>query len=30
MLDRTDDVSTAAANWLAQFETALTKPDESC
>ena len=28
MLDRTDDVSTAAANWLAQFETALAKPDD--
>ena len=27
MLDRTDDISTAAANWLAQFETALAKPD---
>ena len=28
MLDRTDDVSTAAAEWLAQFETALAKPDD--
>jgi putative flavoprotein involved in K+ transport len=27
MLDRTDDLSTAAANWLAQFETALARPD---
>src|ERR1700735_3835377 len=27
MLDKTDDVSIAAENWLAQFETALTKPD---
>ena len=27
MLDRTDDLSPAAANWLAQFETALARPD---
>jgi cation diffusion facilitator CzcD-associated flavoprotein CzcO len=27
MLDKTDDVSIAAENWLAQFETALTHPD---
>ncbi len=27
MLDKTDDVSIAAENWLAQFESALTKPD---
>ena len=27
MLDRTDDISTAAENWLAQFERALAKPD---
>ncbi|WP_213739690.1 NAD(P)/FAD-dependent oxidoreductase [Bradyrhizobium sp. dw_411] len=27
MLDKTDDVSIAAEHWLAQFETALTKPD---
>jgi cation diffusion facilitator CzcD-associated flavoprotein CzcO len=26
MLDRTDDVSIAADNWLAQFESALAKP----
>jgi cation diffusion facilitator CzcD-associated flavoprotein CzcO len=29
MLDRTDDVSIAAENWLAQFESAIAKPDES-
>ena len=29
MLDRTDDISTAAENWLAQFEHALAKPDDS-
>src|SRR5436190_15477937 len=29
MLDRTDDVSTAAENWLAQFEDAIAKHDES-
>jgi cation diffusion facilitator CzcD-associated flavoprotein CzcO len=29
MLDRTDDISTAAANWLAQFETALATPDDA-
>jgi cation diffusion facilitator CzcD-associated flavoprotein CzcO len=28
MLDKTDDVSISAENWLAQFETALAKPDE--
>jgi len=28
MLDRTDDISIAAENWLAQFETALAAPDE--
>ena len=27
MLDKTDDVSVAAENWLTQFEEALTKPD---
>ena len=27
MLDKTDDVSVAAENWLAQFEEALAKPD---
>src|SRR6266852_5480644 len=26
MLDKTDDISIAAENWLAQFETALAKP----
>ena len=26
MLDKTDDVSTATENWLAQFETALDGP----
>src|SRR4029450_7786201 len=29
MLDRTDDSSVAADNWLAQFEEALTKPDDA-
>jgi putative flavoprotein involved in K+ transport len=29
MLDKTDDVSIAAENWLAQFERAIAKPDES-
>src|SRR5437588_1759060 len=29
MLDRTDDSSIAADNWLAQFEEALAKPDDS-
>jgi putative flavoprotein involved in K+ transport len=29
MLDKTDDVSIAAENWLAQFESAIAKPDES-
>src|SRR5258707_7293267 len=28
MLDRTDDVSITAENWLAQFETALAEPDD--
>jgi cation diffusion facilitator CzcD-associated flavoprotein CzcO len=28
MLDRTDDISVAAESWLAQFESALTNPDE--
>jgi cation diffusion facilitator CzcD-associated flavoprotein CzcO len=28
MLDKTDDISVAAENWLAQFEEALTKPDD--
>ena len=27
MLDRTDDIAIACENWLAQFETALAKPD---
>jgi putative flavoprotein involved in K+ transport len=29
MLDRTDDVATAAENWLAQFESALATSDDS-
>ena len=29
MLDKTDDVSIAAENWLAQFESAIATPDES-
>jgi cation diffusion facilitator CzcD-associated flavoprotein CzcO len=29
MLDRTDDSSVAADNWLAQFEEALAKPDDA-
>src|SRR5438309_10628086 len=29
MLDRTDDSSIAADNWLAQFEETLGKPDDS-
>jgi cation diffusion facilitator CzcD-associated flavoprotein CzcO len=29
MLDRTDDVAIAAQNWLAQFEDALARPDDS-
>jgi cation diffusion facilitator CzcD-associated flavoprotein CzcO len=29
MLDRTDDIAVAADNWLAQFEDALAKPDDS-
>src|ERR1700723_3272637 len=28
MLDKTDDVATAAENWLAQFETALGGSDD--
>src|SRR5580692_9503162 len=28
MLDRTDDISVAAENWLAQFEQALAKPGD--
>jgi thioredoxin reductase len=28
MLDRTDDISLTAENWLTQFETALARPDE--
>jgi cation diffusion facilitator CzcD-associated flavoprotein CzcO len=28
MLDRTDDISLATENWLAQFESALAKPDD--
>jgi cation diffusion facilitator CzcD-associated flavoprotein CzcO len=28
MLDKTDDISVAADTWLAQFEEALTRPDE--
>ena len=28
MLDKTDDISVAADNWLAQFEEALTRPDD--
>jgi putative flavoprotein involved in K+ transport len=28
MLDKTDDISVAAENWLAQFEDALAQPDE--
>jgi hypothetical protein len=27
MLNRTDDVSIAAENWLAEFESAIAKPD---
>ncbi len=29
MLDRTDDLSVATENWLAQFENALAKPDDA-
>jgi cation diffusion facilitator CzcD-associated flavoprotein CzcO len=29
MLDKTDDISAAARTWLTQFESALTKPDDS-
>ena len=28
MLDRTDDISIATENWLAQFESALAQPDD--
>jgi hypothetical protein len=28
MLDKTDDISVAADTWLAQFEEALTRPDD--
>ncbi|MFL6840583.1 MAG: flavin-containing monooxygenase [Bradyrhizobium sp.] len=28
MLDKTDDISVGADNWLAQFEDALTRPDD--
>jgi cation diffusion facilitator CzcD-associated flavoprotein CzcO len=28
MLDRTDDISIAAENWLTQFESALARPDD--
>src|SRR5712672_4539305 len=28
MLDKTSDIGVAAENWLAQFETALAKPDD--
>jgi len=28
MLDRTDDISISAENWLAQFESALAGPDD--
>ena len=30
MLDKTDDISLAAENWLAQFENALAEPDGTC
>ncbi len=30
MLDRTDDSSVAADNWLAQFEEALESPTTRC
>ena len=30
MLDKTDDVSIAAENWLAQFEEALTEARSPC
>jgi hypothetical protein len=29
MLDRTDDISITAENWLAQFESALAQPDDA-
>jgi len=29
MLDRTDDISVAAENWLSQFESAIARPDEA-
>ncbi len=28
MLDKTEDISVAAENWLAQFESALAAPDD--
>ena len=28
MLDKTDDISIAAENWLAQFESALASPED--
>lgn len=28
MLDKTEDISVATDNWLAQFEEALTRPDD--
>ena len=28
MLDKTDDLSVAVENWLAQFEDALAEPDD--
>ena len=28
MLDRTDDISISAANWLTQFESALASPSD--
>ena len=28
MLDKTDDISIATENWLAQFEQALAEPDD--
>ena len=27
MLDKTDDISAVAANWLAEFESAIAKPE---
>ena len=29
MLDKTDNISVVAENWLAQFETALTEGDDA-